>query len=415
MNAADLPGPPSRGARFVANVKPLATAILMGGFAGLIAILTFQAMQALQHLIWGDVAVGPARIALTIAAGGALLILLARIAPTESMDELLRDTEQPWQRSRRTITVTALSAIVAVAFGGAVGPEAGLLAVVAQCSAIVSRLIARDEAEARAISEAGAAGTLGGIYASPPAAAAIDGDRLTPSRFASLIAAVSGFFVFLFVARTVFGGEGVTAVPLPEASAGMAWLLVVPAVAGLVLGVAFRLLLPAAERIAKAAPRPWIATAVGTAVFAALAAALPLVRFSGHHELGEVNALHANGEWWQLWVLAGAKLIALVLCLAAGWRGGEIFPLIFIGAAAGAASAALLPALDPAAAVMIAMAATVTVGWRRPLAAFLLLILVVDGAAALPLLAGIGCGILVNRLCFPEPGTESAAVPAGAD
>ncbi|WP_125099377.1 chloride channel protein [Leucobacter chromiireducens] len=401
-------GRPARTARLLANAKPLATAILMGGFAGLIALLTFQGMLALQRLVWGAEAAGPLRIFLTILCGGALLIALARIAPTESMDELLRDAERPWLRSRRTITVTALSAIVAVAFGGAIGPEAGLLAVIAQCSAIVSRLIARDEAAARAIAEAGAAGALGGLYASPPAAAALDGDRLTPSRFASLVAAGSGFFVFLFVARTVFGGEGVTAVPLPEASQGVTWLLVVPACAGLLLGAAFRLLLPAARRVAAAAPRPWVATAVGTVLFAGLAAAVPLVRFSGHHDLGTVNALAADGAWLPLALLAAAKLVALVLCLAAGWRGGEIFPLIFIGAAVGAASAALWPELDPAAAVMIAMAATVTVGWRRPLAAFLLLVLVVDGAVALPLLAGVGAGLLVNRVCFPAPGGEPA-------
>ena len=417
MTPGELPGPPSRAARLRATAKPLITAILMGGFAGLIAILTFQGMMALQHLVWGDEAAGPARIALTILLGGALLILLARIAPTETMDELLRDTERPWQRSRRTIIVTALSAIVAVAFGGAIGPEAGLLAVVAQCSAIVSRLIARDEAGARAISEAGAAGTLGGLYASPPAAAALDGDRLTPSRFASLVAAVSGFVVFLWVARNVFGGEGVTAVPLPAPSPGADWLLVIPVIAGLALGVLFRILLPAAQRLAARLRRPWLATVAGTVLFALLAAAVPLVRFSGHHDLGTVNTLAADDAWMPLALVAVAKLVALVLCLASGWRGGEIFPLIFIGAAAGAACAALLPGLDPASAVMIAMAATVTVGWRRPLAAFLLLVLVVDGPVIVPLLVGIGCGIVVDKLCFPpraEPEAPAGAAPDAA-
>lgn len=395
----------ARRARFLANLRPLATATVMGGFAGLIAILTFQGMLGLQRLIWDTGApvdgVGPVRIIVTILCGGALLLVLARVAPSESMDELLAGAERPWLQSRRTILVTALGAIVAVAFGGAIGPEAGLLAVVAQCSAIVNRLIARDEAQARAIAEAGAAGTLGGIYASPPAAAALDGDALAPSRLAALVAAVSGFFVFIWVARTVFGGGGVTAVPLPNETAGEAWLLVVPVAAGLAFGAGFRLLHGVADRCAAGVRRPWLVTVVGTVLFAGLAAAVPLVRFSGHHDLGTVNELYAQDAGPQLWLLAAAKLVALVMCLTAGWRGGEIFPLIFIGAAAGAASAVLLPALDPAAAVAAAMAATVTVGWRRPLAAFLLLVLVVDGVAAMPLLAGIGCGILVNRLCFP--------------
>ncbi|MBC9955322.1 chloride channel protein [Leucobacter sp. cx-42] len=400
MTAATPQPKPTVWTRLRARVRPVVTAVGMGGFAGLITILTFQGMMWLQHVIWGTAPVGPLRIVLTILAGGALLLVLARFSPTETVDELIRDTRHPWLQSRRTITVTALVAIVSVAFGGAIGPEAGLLAVVAQCSSIVSRLIARDEAQVRAISEASAAGSLGGLYGSPPAAAALEGDLLTPSKLSAFIAGVSGFFVFIFVARNVFGGEGVTRVPLPEATDGVGWLILVPVLVGAVFGAAFRVLHSRLEAFTSAVRRPWLLTVVGTLLFAGLAALLPLVRFSGHHDLGVVNELFAEGEGGFLWVIALAKLAALLICLGAGWRGGEIFPLIFIGAAAGAACAVLLPEADPAAAVLAAMAATVTVGWRKPLAAFLLLILVVENVTVLPLLAGVGGGLIVDRLFF---------------
>lgn len=390
------------------RIRPLITAILMGGVAGLIAIATYEAMMGLQRLLWETGApggAGPARIAITILVGGALLILIGRIAPTETVAELIADSAQPWRSSRRAIAATAIAAIVAVAFGGAIGPEAGLLAVVGQCSAIVSRLIARDEAQASAIAEAGTAGTLGGLYGSPPVAAALEEDAPAPSRALALVAGVSGFFAFLFVSRTVFGGEGVARVPLPAAAPGTDWLIIVPILVGIGFGIAFRALHAAAGRAA-ARVSPWVATAIGTTVFAALAAAIPLVRFSGHHELTEIPLLFSRGEGAELWLLAAAKVAALVLCLAAGWRGGEIFPLIFIGAAAGAATAVLLPGVDPAAAVAAAMAATVAVGWRKPFAAFLVLILVVDGAPALPLLAGVGIGAAVDRLLPSERTAE---------
>ncbi|GAA1321214.1 hypothetical protein ACFSWE_00470 [Leucobacter albus] len=43
-----------------ARLKPIATAIGMGGLAGLIATLTFRAMTWVQHLIWGPRAAAPA-------------------------------------------------------------------------------------------------------------------------------------------------------------------------------------------------------------------------------------------------------------------------------------------------------------------------------------------------------------------
>ena len=367
-------------------------------------------MLALQRLVWGEGDASPVRIAVTILVGGALLILLGRIAPSESMDELLGDADHPIGRSPRKVLVTALAAIVAVAFGGAIGPAAGLLAVVAQCSMIVSRYIARDEAEARAIATAGNAGVLGGLYGSPPAAAALDGegDALSPSRLMAFVAGLSGFGVFLFVARTVFGGGGIAAVPLPASAPGVALLVIVPILVGVVFGIAFRLLHDGAERVASRIPRPWLVTAIGTVLFAALAAAIPMVRFSGHHEVTEIPGMFAGGEGAELWLIAVAKLVAVVLCLVSGWRGGEIFPLIFIGGAAGAATALLLP-VDPAAAVAGAMAGLLAVGWRRPIAAMFLLLLLVDVQSVVPLLAGIGVGILADRLVFPAKADATAS------
>lgn len=77
-------------------------------------------------------------------------------------------------------------------------------------------------------------------------------------------------------------------------------------------------------------------------------------------------------------------------------------PLIFVGAAAGSATALLLPDLDPAAAFAGALAATITVGWRRPLAALLLLLLLIDLSVLVPVLVGVGAGIALDRLVFPE-------------
>ncbi len=391
-----------------ARIGPAVTAIVSGGLAGLIAILTLQLMMAAQHLIWNTAApeggAGPVRIAVTILIGGGLLILLAKISPSETVSELLDSTDHPLARSNRKILLTALAATVAVGFGGAIGPEAGLLAVIMECSAIVGRKIARSEEQARAIAHAGVAGALGGLYASPPAAAAMDGpdDGVPASRLMSFIAGISGFLVFVFVAKAAFNGEGTFSIPLPDSKPGEDWLIIVPVLVGGLLGVLFRVLQAGADRVAAWIARPWLVTLIGTALFAALAAAIPLVRFSGHEQLHDVDHLFDQGAAAQLWLLAFAKIVAVVLCLSSGWRGGEIFPLIFVGAAAGSATALLLPDLDPAAAFAGALAATITVGWRRPLAALLLLLLLIDLSVLVPVLVGVGAGIALDRLVFPD-------------
>ncbi|GAA1405941.1 hypothetical protein AUR04nite_16620 [Glutamicibacter uratoxydans] len=390
-------------------LKPPATAVITGAAAGTIALLTYQGMLALQHLVWAPAAdgslAGPLRIFLTIVLGGVLLLLLARIEASESVDQLLRDAEHPRSRSRRKILVTALVAIVSVAFGGAIGPEAGLLAVVAQCAVIVSGFIARDEAQARAISQAGAAGVIGGLYGSPPAAAAItgDGESLAPSRLMSFVAGISGFLAFTGLSRSVFGSTGLAAIELPEPGSGSSWLLIVPVLVGVGMGAAFRWLHHGAEALAAKMSRPWAPMAAGTLLFAGLAAAVPLVMFSGHHEMAGITDALAGGEAGTLWIVAGSKILAVVLCLAAGWRGGEIFPLVFVGAAAGAATALMLPGLDPASAMAAAMAATLAVGWRRPLAALFVLVLVLESGLALPLLLGIGVGTVIDKVFFSSP------------
>lgn len=163
-------------------------------------------MTTLQHIVWA----GPTpwwRITITICVGGALLLALRGFGEPLTMDELLATEPGNRARRRKLILTTALTAIVAVAFGGAVGPEAGLLAVVAEVGAIVGYRIARDVGEERMPRGAGTAAALSGLYASPPGAAALDDDTIGPLKGLQLLAGLAGFFSFMFCSRIIFGGE----------------------------------------------------------------------------------------------------------------------------------------------------------------------------------------------------------------
>ena len=74
---------------------------------------------------------------------------------------------------------------------------------------------------------------------------------------------------------------------------------------------------------------------LGGLVLGCLAAALPAVRFSGHHEFDAMLQWGGGATAPALIGLALIKLLACAICLATGWRGGAIFPLVFAGGAAG--------------------------------------------------------------------------------
>ena len=79
-----------------------------------------------------------------------------------------------------------------------------------------------------------------------------------------------------------------------------------------------------------------------------------------------------------------------------------------------AATSRALPGLDPAAAIVAAMGATLSVGWKRPLVALLILILILDTGFALPLLIGVGLGAVVHKASTAAPAETSAPAEASA-
>lgn len=315
------------------------------------------------------------------------------------IDGQLDQAHDPVAIERRSTLFLALSAIVAVAFGGAIGPEAGLLAVIAELSCLVAIRLGRTRAQQRALGDAGAAAALAGLYGSPPGAVAYGDDDLSPPKILTLLAAVAGFGGFLLVASLIFA-EGLHGLALPEHTpAGNGVDLVaalLPALCGAAVGLGYAWVRPTVAAVLAKAPGPTARIMIGTVVFAALATAVPLARFSGHDDIGTLVEFAGSGDWLTLLGLALVKVVALALCLAAGWKGGEFFPLIFIGGAVGAALATLLPGLDLTVAMVAAMSAALTVAMRKPIAVLLLLTLMTGVSSLAAVFVGVAIGHLVS-------------------
>jgi H+/Cl- antiporter ClcA len=157
---------------------------------------------------------------------------------------------------------------------------------------------------------------------------------------------------------TVLGGSLLT-VNIPEASGKtggwdvLAALAVAPLAAGFGLaGVfAFRW----AHRQFHRLRSPVLFTTLGGALLGLLGVlGGPLTLFKGAEESQEL--LHSHGDpVLTLVLLAAVKLAALVVAAAAGFRGGRIFPAVFVGVSFGLAGAALLPGIRTDVAVSAAV------------------------------------------------------------
>ena len=94
-----------------------------------VAALALALMHGLQHVVWSG---SDARwyIAVAILVGGVLLALLRSHSEDLDLDSQIAASADPVGLHRRRMAMLGVSAIIAVGFGGAIGPEAGLIAIV---------------------------------------------------------------------------------------------------------------------------------------------------------------------------------------------------------------------------------------------------------------------------------------------
>ena len=78
----------------------------------------------------------------------------------------------------------------------------------------------------------------------------------------------------------------------------------------------------------------------------------PIAMFEGLEQTGELIANRADYDTAQFAALAGIKIVALLIAASSLFRGGRVFPSVFIGVALGLLGQALIPGMP--------------VAWRSP-------------------------------------------------
>ena len=139
------------------------------------------------------------------------------------------------------------------------------------------------------------------------------------------------------------------------------------------------------------------------------------VLFSGQEDLGPLVSGPAGWTVGALLLLVLCKGLAYALALSS-FRGGPVFPAVFIGAAGGMAAAGL-PGLELVPAVAMGIGAMCTVMLTLPLTSTLLatLLLGADGLATMPLvIVAVVVAYVTTARLAPAPAPEPAELTAAA-
>jgi len=328
----------------------------------------------------------------------------------------------------RELPGIVLAALTTLALGAVLGPEAPLIAIGGGLAALTVHLLHKD-APPMAVTIMASAGSFAAVstlLGSPllgafliMEAAGVGGVTLTLVALPGLIA--SGVGALVFVGLDSWTGLGdfslaLTSVP-PEVSptvATMAYALAMGAV-GAAVGWGIRWLGLSLRSVVHL-NRVLVTTALGV-VIGATATAYQLISghsftevlFSGQSALPDLVAHAADYSIGVLLLLAVAKCFVYGLSLSA-FRGGPVFPSMFVGAVIGIAASGL-PGMHLAPAIGMGIGAVCTAMLRLPLTSTLLatLLLGADGVSTTPEVVIAVAVAFVLTTMLPVP---AAAAPA---
>jgi H+/Cl- antiporter ClcA len=321
------------------------------------------------------------------------------------------------------------ASLATLSFGAVVGPEAPLIAIGSGLGLLAVRLAARDAPDmaGAVIAAAGSFAAISTLMGSPLLgafllleAAGLAGPMVGVVLLPGLLAAGIGSLIFIGLDDlTGLGTFSLTIPDVPEFGqptlAMFGWALAF-GLAAPPLGHAIRwlalFLRPHVERrMVLLMPLLGLAVAGLAIGFGeATGKSSSEVLFSGQTSVGPLVSHGADWSTGALLLLIACKGLAYALCLSS-FRGGPIFPAIFIGAAGGVA-AADLPGMSLVPGVAMGMGAMSTVMLGLPLTSTLLaaLLLGTNGLNALPLVivAVVVAHVVSARLtAAPEAQSES--------
>lgn len=311
--------------------------------------------------------------------------------------------------------------LVGLCFGASLGPEGAVLPVAAGISVLLARWLRIPGPMGPLVKAAGLGALLAAMFGSP-LAGLVPLMELIPS------AALSSMAMLVLPSLTAGATAVLTLQVMDEVPIGrlpldyiqfrpihLVWAVVVGIVAGgagLAVDRAIHLMRPITRRID--ARSITLTTTLGGLVLGTLyVLGGEKVRFAGIPEL--LSLIDDEQQLWPVVAAIAIKVAATGLCLAAGYRGGKIFPVAFIGGATGLALHLAVTSIPLPVAVGVGLAASMATALGAPATAAIIAASLVS-PALLPLaLIGVvsahAVHLLGGQLATAQPLAAATAEP----
>lgn len=370
---ASAPQAPISGGQYL---RLVALAAVIGIPAALVAALFLAVVHWLETWLWDDLptmlgyADAPWFLLVGLPVVGALIVLAARLLlPGDGGAPPLRGLESEATPPSYVPSVV-IAALGTLPFGAILGPEMPVIALGSAVGVTATRLLKLGEVETKVIANAGTFSAISALFGGPLVAGMLlveagvsAGAMLIPALLPGLVAATVGWLVFTGLGN--FGGlpqAGLTVPSLPVYQGIQVIDLGLGVAVGIAAVVALFVVRLIAVRLDGLVPRfsmpiVLLAGGLGVGLIALICQALGAspkdVLFSGQSALPDlVNA----GSIGFVGLLLVAKILGYGISLGSGYRGGPIFPAIFLGVAL-ASMAVVVLGISPTLAIAVGTAA----------------------------------------------------------
>ncbi|WP_350348488.1 ion channel protein [Agromyces sp. G08B096] len=388
-------------------------AVVVGVVTALVLWLLDAAADGLEGVIWTTVpdALGIAEgtpwwtvLVLTatgVAVGLVIWLVPGHAGPDSATTDLLGPPLRP-----SVLPGLALAAILGLAGGVSLGPENPIIAINATLvAAALARLMPAVPTQL-AVGLA-AAGTIGALFGTPVAAALVftsalaaqpGGGQLWDRIFLPLVSAGAGATTMHLLGAPPLGFQ------LPAYGGPTPLDVLTGAVIAcgtIVIGLAALAVFPWVHRAFHALRHPFLIPVAGGIALGLLGAlGGPITLFKGLDQTAELLENPDGYSAGELATFALVKLLALVIAASAAFRGGRVFPAVFIGTALGLLGHALIPAAPLALAVACGALGMVLVVARDGWIALFLGVALVGDVSVLPVLCLVilPAWLLVSRV-----------------
>ncbi len=296
----------------------------------------------------------------------------------EDMDEIMDKVRKTKRYNYDKLFIIFISALLPIILGASIGPEAGLVGIIAGVCTWVGDKFKILNKTKEDLSSMGLSATLGAIFGAPLfgiATTALNDDQKIPKSFkltGYFLAILGALLAVKLLGNIYSGGTGLPnfydAKLGTNEYIGLGFLILI----GVIAGYIFTYSDIATKKLSALIKSPIAKGLLAGLTLGICGTFLPYTMFSGEEQthLLKDNYLEVGAI---ILILTGIiKLILTNICINSGLKGGHFFPAIFAGVSLGY-GASILTGLDSIFCVIIVTTSLVSFIMRKPLATILLL------------------------------------------